>query len=557
MEEKNQQEKMAIVRQVELFENAFNKAKENGGMWLDNDGRKAPKLYLKPLQISAFNAIILGMHSDQNGYKTNQYTLFSEAKKRGESVQTKEKGVPFLWYNWNEYVNKHNPEEKISRSDYQALPADKQEDYKGIRNREVRSLFNIEQTTLPMVDKTTFDTVVKEIGPLKDRTDIESASNEIRQGVENLLEQSRKNLVDIRTDTTGVAHYDSKKDIVFLPPATSYEHYEDYARDAVSMLVSVTGHQQRLAREGMVVKNGKVSEDAMKQERLVVEVASAVKLQELGISAKLSPDSMKMTDYWIRELKEDPHLADILERDVNNAIDMIHKAERGEKVELNNRVLQNQIADIKHILPKHYYVADEIKTLPNIDTKEFVVVKEPEQKMADVVLPSGASLGVENEIPGMNKGRIEHALQKEGYETVTFYNIDGSMGYRPDDSFFDGKEVSVNRMNKWNLETLTLLDVSDAIRRSGAIDFEKILMLRNDEGKWTLYLKPENEKSFSVYPEKADLNLFFTTIKQGDEEASEKYVRIWPRNTIWLPKTIRTLKLTSSKAMRQQKNSQG
>lgn len=27
MEEKNQQEKMAIVRQVELFENAFNKAK--------------------------------------------------------------------------------------------------------------------------------------------------------------------------------------------------------------------------------------------------------------------------------------------------------------------------------------------------------------------------------------------------------------------------------------------------------------------------------------------------------------------------------------------------
>lgn len=522
MEEKNQQEKMAIVRQVELFENAFNKAKENGGMWLDNDGRKAPKLYLKPLQISAFNAIILGMHSDQNGYKTNQYTLFSEAKKRGESVQTKEKGVPFLWYNWNEYVNKHNPEEKISRSDYQALPADKQEDYKGIRNREVRSLFNIEQTTLPMVDKTTFDTVVKETGPLKDRTDIESASNEIRQGVENLLEQSRKNLVDIRTDTTGVAHYDSKKDIVFLPPATSYEHYEDYARDAVSMLVSVTGHQQRLAREGMVVKNGKVSEDAMKQERLVVEVASAVKLQELGISAKLSPDSMKMTDYWIRELKEDPHLPDILERDVNNAIDMIHKAERGEKVELNNRVLQNQIADIKHILPKHYYVADEIKTLPNIDTKEFVVVKEPEQKMADVVLPAGASLGIENEIQGMNKGRIEHALQKEGYDTVTFYNIDGSMGYRPDDSFFDGKEVSVNRMNKWNMETLTLLDVSDAVKRSRTVDFEKILMLRDDEGKWALYLKPENEKGFSVYPDKADLNFFFTTIKQGDEETSEK-----------------------------------
>lgn len=55
-------------------------------------------------------------------------------------------------------------------------------------------------------------------------------------------------------------------------------------------------------------------------------------------------------------------------------------------------------------------------------------------------------------------------------------------------------------MNKWNMETLTLLDVSDAVKRSGAIDFEKILMLRNDEGKWALYLKPENEKELQRLP---------------------------------------------------------
>ena len=141
-------------------------------------------------------------------------------------------------------------------------------------------------------------------------------------------------------------------------------------------------------------------------------------------------------------------------------------------------------------------MADEIKTLPNKSTKEFVLVKDAEGKMADVVLPEGASLGIDNDIPGMKKGRIEHALQKEGYETVTFYNVDGSMGYRPDDSFFDGKAVSVTRLNNWSLETITLLDVSDAVKRSGAVDFDKILMLRDDEGKWALYLKPENEKSF-------------------------------------------------------------
>lgn len=521
MTEKNQQEKMAAARQVELFTRAFEKAKDNGGIWLDNKGRKAPGLYQKQLQVSPFNAIILGMHADQHNYKTNQYTLFSEAKKRGESVQTKEKGVPFLWYNWNEYVSKSNPDDRISRADYQALSTEQQSDYKGIRTREVRALFNIEQTTLPMVNKTSYEKVVQDFGRLEDRIDVAAASEEIRQGVEKLLASAGQNMVEIRPDSSGVAHYDDTKDVVFLPDVSSYENYEDYARDAVSLLVSATGHQQRLAREGMTISNGKTSpEDAEKQERLIVEVATAVKLQELGIAAKLSPESMKMTDYWSRELRENPCLVDIIEKDVNNAVDMLHKAERGEKIELNNQSA-NQIAAIRNLLPKHYYVADEIKTLPNRDTKEFVIVKDPGCKMADVVLPEGASLGADSDIPGMNKGRIEHALQKEGYETVTFYNADGSMGYRPDDSFFDGKSVSVARLNKWNLDTITLLDVSDAVRRSGAVDFERILMMRDDDDKWALYMKPENEKSFCVYPDKADVNLFFTTVKQGNEEVSE------------------------------------
>ena len=521
MTEKNQQEKMAAARQVELFTRAFEKAKDNGGVWLDNKGRKAPGLYQKQLQVSPFNAIILGMHADQHNYKTNQYTLFSEAKKRGESVQTKEKGVPFLWYNWNEYVSKSNPDDRISRADYQALSTEQQSDYKGIRTREVRALFNIEQTTLPMVDKTSYEKVVQDFGRLEDRIDVAAASEEIRQGVEKLLASAGQNMVEIRHDSSGVAHYDSTKDVVFLPDVTSYENYEDYARDAVSLLVSATGHQQRLAREGMTISNGKTSpEDAEKQEHLIVEVATAVKLQELGIAAKLSPESMKMTDYWSRELRENPCLVDIIEKDVNNAVDMLHKAERGEKIELNNH-FANQIAAIRNLLPKHFYVADEIKTLPNRDTREFVIVKDPGCKMADVVLPEGASLGADSDMPGMNKGRIEHALQKEGYETVTFYNADGSMGYRPDDSFFDGKSVSVARLNKWNLDTITLLDVSDAVRRSGAVDFERILMMRDDDGKWALYMKPENEKSFCVYPDKADVNLFFTTVKQGNEEVSE------------------------------------
>jgi antirestriction protein ArdC len=520
MTEKNQQEKNAAEKQVALLVNAFDKAQENGGVWLNKDGKKAPSFYQKGVSISPFNAIILGLHSDQDNYKTNEYTLFSEAKKRGESVQSGQKGVPFYWYNWNEYQSQKDPDVKISREDYRALSPEQQTDYKVIRNREVRILFNIEQTTLPMIDKEAFDKEVKENGRLADRGEIKATSTQIP--VNDLILKMRDNLVDIRMDTTGVAHYDPKRDTVYVPKQDNYEHYNDYVHALVAQVVAATGHMQRLNREGMNNRGGKApSEDAQKHELLVREIATAAKMQELGLPAKLSEEGMKNIEYWKREFKEDPCLIDTIERDVNNSLDMIHKAERGEKVEKRQfNALEN--GNAKSLLPKHYYVADEIKTLPNKDTKEMVIVRDAENKKADVVLPAGASLAVDNEIPGMNKKRIDHALQKEGFETVNFYNTDGSLGFRPDDSYFDGKEVSVSKLNKWELEDITKLDVTDAVKRSGAVDFDKVLMLKDDESKWAMYIKPENEKAFSVYPSKEDLNKFFITVQQGNDEAGER-----------------------------------
>lgn len=522
MTEKKPQEQAAADRQVELLSNAFDRAAENQGIWLNKEGKKAPAFYQKEVTISPFNAIILGLHSDQREYKTNQFTLFSDAKKRGESVQTKEKGVPFLWYNWNEYANKNNPEEKISRSDYQALSKEEQTNYKGIRTREIRTLFNIEQTTLPCTDKQAFEKILKESGRLSERESIEQTSKALRSELGSMIGKVNDNMVEVRTDTTGIAHYNQKEDKVYLPNQEQYEDFNDYARAAIEQIVIATGNRQRLAREGMTTKNGRpISEDAIKQERLVVEMATAVRLQELGIPAKLSKESLSLTDYWKRELKENPCLIDTLERDVNNAIDMIRKAERGEKI-VPRMSQDSQQTSVKTIIPKHYYVADEIKTLPNKDTKEMVIVRDPSTKMADVIIPMGASLAVENEIPGMNKNRIEHALNKEGYDTVTFYNPDGSLGYRPDDSFFDGKEVSVARLYKWDLEDITKLDVTDAVKRSGAVDFDKILMLKDNDGKWALFIKPENENSFSVYPDKSDVNRFFVALKQGNDVLAEQ-----------------------------------
>ena len=513
MTEKNEQEKMAAERQVELLSSALDKAVENGGVWLNSKGKTAPQFYKKSVTISPFNAIVLGLHSDQNGYKTNEYTLFSEAKKRGESVQTKEKGVPFLWYNWSEYVNRHNPEDVISRNDYLKLPKETQNLYKGIRSREIRTLFNIQQTTLPLVDKDGYEKEVKMHGGTVDRGEPGKQQRSLQIAVNQFLLNMRDNLVAVRKDASGVAHYDTEKDVVFMPVQKNYEHYEDYVRDMVKQIVSATGHQQRLAREGMTMNGRQPSEDAKKQEQLVVELTAGAKLQELGIPAKLSQDSLKMIDYWKRELHENPCLIDALEMDVNNSLDAIHKAERGEKVEYATTETRHQTEEIRNMLPKHYYVADEIKPLPNKDTKEIVLVRDKEGKSVDVVLPAGASLEPKNELPGISKDRIRNALEKEGLVNVRFYNPDGALGFRPDDSYFNGKEVCVARLHGWKLEDVTKLDVTDAVKKSSTVDFDTIMMLRDDNGKWALFLKPENEKGYAVYPDNKDINTFFSLIK--------------------------------------------
>ena len=524
MKEKSAQEKNAAERQVSLITYALSKAAGNNGVWLNEEGKQYPRFYPKGAAVSPFNAMVLGLNSDKNGYATNLYTLFSEAKKRVEAVMAHERGVPFNWYAWNKYVNRHNPEDIIDRKDYQELSATDQTLYKGIHNREIRVLFNIDQTMLPLKDKEKYEEVVKaNVGANEDKA--------LRSQVKDFIQKMKDNLMAVRKDGSGVAHYDTEKDAVYMPKQENFEQYSDYVQEMLRQVVTATGHQQRLAREGMVMKNGIApSEDAVKQEKLVVELASGIKMMEMGMSAKISKENMGMVDYWNRELKENPCLIDAIESDVNNALDVIRKAERGEKVEYSSSKNEQQTNEMQSQTPKHYFVADEIAKQPDSEQKFVVIVRDKENKTADVVLPAGASLDVNNEVSGMSKQRIEHALQKEGLETVKFYNPDGALGYRHDDSYFAGKDITVARLKNWKLEDISKIDVSDAVEQSKQVGFDRIQMVQDDNKRWAMYIKPEGQKPFSIYPDKADLNRFFTTLKQAQDtmdslrvELAQKY----------------------------------
>ena len=403
--------------------------------------------------------------------------------------------------------------------------------YKPKKNREIRVLFNIDQTLLPMANETAYTTALKKDGTVEDRGYGDKEDKQLHGCVNGFLQKMKDNLVNVRQDGTGVAHYDTEKDVIYLPRQRDFEHYNDYVQEMMRQLVSATGHQQRLAREGMVMKNGKApSEDAVKKERLITEIASGVKMLELGLPARLSKDSLSMVDYWTRELKEDPCLIDAIESEVNGALKVLKKAELGEKVEYATDQHQRETAQIQVQLPNHYFVADEIKQHPNEEQRTVVIVRDDASKTADVVLPQGASLEVNNEIKGMNKQRFTNALQKEGYDNVRFYNPDGALGFRPDDSYFADKKITVSRLRNWSIEDLSSLDASEAVTHSRDIGFDNVQLVKDDKERWALYIKPEGKEGFAVYPDKGDLNHFFTTLKQSmdniervREELAQKY----------------------------------
>ena len=645
--DKSPQEKAAVEREKELLSGALNGAAISGGYWLNASGRMAPRFYPKGPEVSPFNALILGMHADRGGYKTARYFSFNEAKKHGEAVLQGEKGVPFHWYKWEKYVNRNDPSDTMSREDYLQLDKEERKQYKGVRNREIRILFNVDQTTLPDSIPETYRALLENHGGINDRGNLKAEERQLRNAVNHFVAQIKENLVPIRKDGTGTPRYDTAKDAVYMPDQKHFSSYPDYVQELVRQVASATGHRQRLAREGMVMQGGKApSEDAVKYERLVAELAAGVKMMDFGLPAKMSAENLPLVEYWTQELQENPTLLEAIETDVNNAVEVMRKAERGEKIEYATLLDHKRTTELREkqkpqvdsresailidiirkggmgvdsrnfaspaekqtflekfnlgfydkkveeaLLKVHdedpevmeiafteavhygtqmaesckeympaewnakgsYTVSDSLKGIPDRSTKEMVIVRDKQTGIVDVVLPAGALEGghvafpdgdkrpycltpdevmnaqersergakaVTNNLPGFSKTRIESALRAQGATFVRFFNKDGLLGFRPDDSYFEGKEVTTAKLEGKELRTLSYIDVSEAVENATSVQFDRIQMLRDDDGRWALYLKPQGETSFSVYPDKEDVNRFFTTIKQGQQEAS-------------------------------------
>lgn len=309
------------------------------------------------------------------------------------------------------------------------------------------------------------------------------------------------------------AKYDSKEDKIVVSGMKGEVGNEKMAalykaNDIYRAVVAATGTENRLDRSG---RNDLLPEDDAKHEQLVRELAAGVMMARQGLPAILSKENEKLIPYWEREIKENPKLLGIVERDVNNAVETIDNLVAKRKVDYES--IRGQLPGKTMEKPSKYSISQDLAKLPNIETKEIVVVKDILRKEADVILPAGASLEVNNEVPGMRKDRITISLKKEGIDDVRFYNAGGSLGLNKPNSYFQGKEVTLNNLKQYELVPHHTLDVEKQAAPKKEVIIKNFQAIKDDNGRYAFFIKPENEPSFSVYPAKEHLNTFYNVIK--------------------------------------------
>ena len=307
------------------------------------------------------------------------------------------------------------------------------------------------------------------------------------------------------------AEYDKQADKIIVSGMTDIDSGNSRqaaiakANDIYRAIVAATGSEQRLDRLG---RNNLLPCDDAKYERFVQDLSAGILMARQGLPASLSKESMQHIDYWQREIKENPKLLGLLEKDVNNAVESIDKHMQKQIVKYEDIRKDLPLKDLA-VSERQYQISTDLAKLPDIDSKEIVIVRDTAKGSADVILPEGASLEDNVEISGIRKDRIKIALGHEGITDVKFYNAGGALGLKEPDDYYKDKTVSVDRLRQYEFSQHRDIDVKPQIAAAALPKIEIFTPIRDEKGQYAFFFKAENEPSFSVYPNDTHKKLYF------------------------------------------------
>lgn len=299
------------------------------------------------------------------------------------------------------------------------------------------------------------------------------------------------------------------------------------ANDIYRAVVAATGSEHRLDRMG---RNNLLPGDDAKYERFIQDLAAGVLMARQGLPATLSKESMQNVNYLQREIRENPKMLGLIEKDVNNAIESIDKHLKQEIVKYEDIRKELTPKDLI-VSPKQYKISSDLAKIPDIESKQIVIVRDKAKGAADVILPEGASLDDDVEISGIRKDRIKIALGKEGISDVKFYNAGGGLGLNETNDYYKGKEVSVDKLKQYDFSQHRDIDVKPQIEAAKVANIKLFTPIKDDKGQYAFFFKVDNEPSFAVYPNEAHKRAYFDARntdqkKEIHEALAQKYYSV-------------------------------
>lgn len=335
--EKGEKEEMvqvdpAVAKTATLLVDALEMASTNNGVWLNKCGNLSDDVVKQSRTVKPYEALKMVLEADTQGECPkvdikNESALYKQAKElkgKHPDAMILMRGGDFYEI-WGEDADKaarilgiavSEREQNRQRTAYTAFPHHSLDVYLPKLVRAGLRIAICDELSDNKQQKKEADAIYKEADNL----------------VKAMQRQDEKIQVNPLVDTVYNHEHnvlcvnDTRKSAYGKEVETATVRVNDIYRAAIAY----TGAGGRLNR---VAQTGMQPEDARKYDRLVSELASGVIMGRQGLPARLSTESVELIPYWQEQLKGSPQMLANIERDVNNAIQVLGKISRGDTVD--------------------------------------------------------------------------------------------------------------------------------------------------------------------------------------------------------------------------------
>lgn len=208
------------------------------------------------------------------GRNTPYWLTYNQAKQLGGNVKKGESGIPIVYFQFIEKTN--------DKGELYSYPIVKHS-----------TVFNLEQV----------EGIVNPFEAEMENLIVKSTFNKIEE-CERLIEMFNVKVPPVKHSLMENAYYSPMQDFICMPLKERFKEEQFYYSTLFHEIAHSTGHESRLARQGIVKPNKKGSPEYAREE-LVAELSASFICAEAGIVKETEENTTAYIQSWLNALKND------------------------------------------------------------------------------------------------------------------------------------------------------------------------------------------------------------------------------------------------------------